>query len=461
MPHATELVVFFLPTITGSISLVTSCIIIHKIFSSETKLKSPYSRLIFGLSCHDIISSFANVLTGLPLPPISDIPNPDLYGIYGGAWGAVGNDITCRIQGLLFTFTCVTSPFYNLSLCIYFYCVIRHSMSDERFRQMCEPWLHAIPILYSVALATYVLASNYLYVNGAMCWISSKDPSEISFLQTFIMMSVALPILLIFIGIIVLMVLITGTVWKQEKRMDQYRFGLGILGTSTVANDDNTIRSPTRRRNSASKNRIRAASVQANLFFAAFVLTFTSTFAYRIMIGYYIETPDVIVILSQGLYPLQGFFNVFAHMHPQVASIRRANANTSYWSALWGALNSYDKGLDQRSSRHSTRRRRLTTRRSTTSTAVVGAREGDELLNSRAVRRSSRHLSSITTTIIDWKQPSVLFARAAAAAAAADDDNVANSNSTNLQEQLSFMEITSSTNESIIEAPSGPPSRIK
>jgi len=417
MSDATELAIFFLPTLSGFISLATSVIIVYKILSSKTKLKSPYSRLIFGLSCHDMISSFANLLTGLPLP--TTISNPELYDII--AWGAVGNDMTCRLQGMLLTFTCVTSPFYNLSLCIYFYFVIRHSMSDERFRHSWEPWLHAIPIFYSLALTVYMLASNYLYVNGTMCFISSKDPSKLPFLITFSILTIAMPILLIFVGIVVFMTLITSTVWRQEKRMDQYRFGLGIAvngreegtepnqscGRATSILFRSKPATPamlpvsTRSRHSASRNRIRAASVQANLFFAAFLLTFTFTFTYRIMRGYGIEPPVTIVLLSQGLYPLQGFFNVFAHLHPQVASIRRANTNCSYWTALFGAMMSYDEDLDKRSrstNHRSTRSRRTGDRSNTAPITSPTTRGGNhELLNSRAARRSSRHLASIIT----------------------------------------------------------------
>ena len=381
MPATTDLFLFFLPVITGSLSLITSSSIIWKILRSNTKLSSPYSRLIFGLCFYDIISSIANALSAVPSPP-----SP--YGTE--VWGAFGNETTCRIQGFMFTLSSSSTPFYNLSLCIYYLCLIRYSMRDERFGKHIEPFLHIIPLLYSLTISTYLLANDNYHFNGTVCWITQSSPENLPFIRTFGTITIGGPILLIFVAVIGLMGLITFTVWSQENRMNQYRFE---LGTAANGNPRSSMMNGTpSRRRLASENRIRAVQTQANLFAFAFLLTFTFPVLYRFMVGVLGVTPppDAIVWLTRGLYPLQGVFNLFAHMHPQVVTTRRNDRDLSYFQAFCVAFKTYEEGLDRRTRLNST----TATRSSTTRSGVSAP--GGGLLSSRASRRSSRHLSSIS-----------------------------------------------------------------
>ena len=108
-----ELAIFTAPIISGTLSLFASVTIIWKIFQSNTKLKAPYCRIIFGLSFYDVIFSCANIASTMPVPAVSST-----------YFGAIGNDITCSIQGIIFASAGGFMPFYNLSLCIYFYCIM-------------------------------------------------------------------------------------------------------------------------------------------------------------------------------------------------------------------------------------------------------------------------------------------------------------------------------------------------
>ena len=376
MPETKLLVLFFLPVFTGSLSFLTSSSIIWKILRSDTKLSSPYSRLIFGLCFYDIISSVANALSTMPSPP-----SP--YG--QDVWGALGNETTCRIQGFMFTFSSSSSPFYNLSLCIYYLCLIRYSMRDERFGKYIEPFLHIIPFMYSLAISIYLLVNDNYHFNGTVCWVTQNSPENLSFIRKFGTITIGAPILLIFVAVIGLMGLISYTVWNQENRMNQYRFELGTAANGNPRSSMVAGGAPPRRR-LASENRIRAVQTQANLYAFAFLITFTFPVVYRFMVGVLeVMPPDAIIWLSRSLYPLQGVFNLFAHMHPQVVTTRRNDRDLSYCQAFFIAFKSYADGLDRRTRLNSTAR-----------SDRSGVRTGG-LLSTRASRRSSRHLSSISS----------------------------------------------------------------
>ena len=98
------------PMITGTISIVASVTIVVSIFRSEVKLSTIYRRFIFGMSSFDVIQSFANTLSSLPMPANSAI------------WGSVGNDITCGMQGFMTVIGLCGAVLYSLSLvsCCYF-----------------------------------------------------------------------------------------------------------------------------------------------------------------------------------------------------------------------------------------------------------------------------------------------------------------------------------------------------
>jgi hypothetical protein len=56
------------PRFTGSLSAVSSALIIYVILRSEARLSSIYHRIMFGMSLADICGSIAMALTSLPMP---------------------------------------------------------------------------------------------------------------------------------------------------------------------------------------------------------------------------------------------------------------------------------------------------------------------------------------------------------------------------------------------------------
>ena len=163
MTDPQQIAITLIPMVTGTLSIIASTTIIAKVLQSRTKLSTPYNRLLMGLCVFDILVSTCHALSTLPVP--KDRP---------GYWLALGNDTTCKAQGTLMVFSIIGAPVYNLAFCIYFLCVIKYNMTDERFQGLWEPYLHAFPILYGVGAATYTLAAGYINPDATMCKIISR-----------------------------------------------------------------------------------------------------------------------------------------------------------------------------------------------------------------------------------------------------------------------------------------------
>ena len=65
----------------------------------------------------------------------------------------------------------IGSMFYNCSLSIYYFCIIRLSMTDVTFTKKVEPFCHLIPNLYGFGGALYLLINRDFNNIGNVCWI--------------------------------------------------------------------------------------------------------------------------------------------------------------------------------------------------------------------------------------------------------------------------------------------------
>ena len=339
-----QIAITIIPMVTGTLSIAASSTIIVKVLQSQSKLTTPYNRLLIGLCAFDIILSICHVSSTLPVTRGTP-----------GYWGTIGNATTCQIQGFMFLFSIVSTPFYNLALCIYFLCVIKFSMTDERFRRILEPYLHGIPILYGLGTAVYTLSIGYINPSTTMCWIAPPDNLRgDDFSKRLAWIINGGPILAIFMAIIVIMCMILWSVYSQAKTMERYRFQ---LNSGIDPSPRNSARS--QENASRSRNRVKAVQTRAKWFFAAYIITYAPTFVFRI-IASIVGARNVhisIIIIARALFPLQGVFNMCAHLQPQAASIQRENPEYWYIQALYAALIRLNTDLDTRNSGTSRRRR--------------------------------------------------------------------------------------------------------
>ena len=341
-----QIAMIVLPMVSGTLSIAASSTIVIKVLKSRSRFSTPYNRLLIGLCLYDIIISTCQGLSTVPVPRGSR-----------GYWLALGNETTCKIQGTVTMLSVVSTPLYNLALCFYFLCVVKFNMTDEKFRNVWEPFLHGFNILYGIVTAIVALALDYVQPAWTMCWINSPtNPMGDAKSLQFTWIVNGGPILAIFVGMVIIFLSILWTVYKQERTMNRYRFQLnsGAGGrTNSVRSQQNTSRV---------RSRINAVKTRANCFFVAYMLTWTPVYTYRILAQREWCPPNVLYVfgaVARFMVPLQGVLNMMAHLHPQVISIRRENPSYWYLRALYTALNSLDTDLDSRGGGGRRRRSRL------------------------------------------------------------------------------------------------------
>jgi hypothetical protein len=152
------------PRISGSISAISSALIIVAIFRSSTRLSSPYHRIMFGMSVTDILGSIAIALTHLPMPREGISAAVDSYGYHGLR---LGNTMTCSAQGFVYIYGLTGMCAYNAVLCVYFACAIALEMSAERIRRI-ERMLHFGA--HSLALGYALLPLSLGSINPSFAW---------------------------------------------------------------------------------------------------------------------------------------------------------------------------------------------------------------------------------------------------------------------------------------------------
>jgi hypothetical protein len=150
-----------------------------------------------------------------------------------------------------------------------------------------------------------------------------------------------IPILISFIGCLIIMIKISFSVcllvkqnsqharsWRQSPR-DVERYSPRLRRTPQP--------SPSRRTDGSSNLRDKEVALQATLFIAAFFCTFVFAFVARIM-----EqdpegggAPFLLLLLTRTLNPLQGFFNILVYTRPHVSALRRRHLSYSRLRAFW------------------------------------------------------------------------------------------------------------------------------
>eukprot|EP00554_Chaetoceros_debilis_P016210 CAMPEP_0194123900 /NCGR_PEP_ID=MMETSP0150-20130528/56459_1 /TAXON_ID=122233 /ORGANISM="Chaetoceros debilis, Strain MM31A-1" /LENGTH=644 /DNA_ID=CAMNT_0038817367 /DNA_START=59 /DNA_END=1993 /DNA_ORIENTATION=+ len=360
----------FIPMATATISLVSSSAIVAMIYRSNKKLKDSYRRIIFGMSMFDICSSFAVTFKIFKSTPESSNAN---------MWLHLGNQTSCNVLTFLHILGTVGVTMYSLNINIYYFYLVKRNMKEKDFREKIEPFLHAVPALWSISGAIYFWAAKLMNPSTVMgtCFIAAtplgcnKDDEvdcegagDKVFLITMLYMGC--PLVLCFALSIVLLVAIWYKVRSQEKRMDKYRFkrvsfkmrvslkdqeSLEVLDVEKEGDGDGSnailkalkARINHRRQMKRTPSKSREFLTCAFWYAAAFVITFTFPFIVIISALTGAEAPFALKILSRLLQPLQGLFNMLVYTRPHVRNYRSSHPESKWLEAL---LHVVSKGGD-------------------------------------------------------------------------------------------------------------------
>lgn len=353
-----------IPSITGSVSFLSSGIVIYVI--ARSRVFSTYHRIMLGTSVADCIASLAIALTTLPMP--RDV-------IYPFAGHALGNVKTCEVQGLsyligncfVFCMTFLLDIFYLYSL------TNLCKMMQDKFQWIIEVPLFIASLLLSLLIPLVyfgpeainpspndTFCSIYSYPQG--CTTNSNSScrgGDIDirgkFARTYV------PVMVItFATVLITMVLIVISFHNNERRLRKNTAKLRC-STTTVTATIVTASAPSEQENITAamdeNNNNYSSSLdgtmlrtlrraqetkgivtrQALMYIGAFFFSHGFTVLSYADLRYhqYISYTEWIAILRLIFQPLQGFFNMLIFLHHKVYSIRRDNPNESFSQALY------------------------------------------------------------------------------------------------------------------------------
>ena len=303
------------PMITGSVSFAASLTLIISIMRSNLKLSNTYRRIVFALSIFDLLQSLSQLASSLPMPA-------------GSIWGAIGNDVSCDLQGFLTVAGFTGSILYSLSLTIYFLLVVKFNLPEAQIKKRYEPFLHAVPILLSCSASILTYATHNYNPTGVICWIAPEP--GVSKLNANILKWVVIgaPTYIVFSLNCIMLGIMWWTVSSQVKKSNAYRgswatsgpttsnegnkilkwFRRGVFSNKKAANEipTNPLAARLSRPSPASIHRMKQISYRALGYVVGFSLTYVFTMIYRIIQMSTDDVPFWLVFLSRLLFPLQG-----------------------------------------------------------------------------------------------------------------------------------------------------------
>ena len=315
------------PRITGSLSALSSSILIYLIMRSDTKFSTIYHRIMFGSCIGDIIYSLAIALTTLPMP--RDL-SP--YNFGSDFWQGIrlGNQQTCTAQGFFYWFGVTMMFSYSASLCTYYACVLFFKMKEENIVKYVERFLlRPGPIILALGISVPPLFTRDYGPSQQEAWCTSTK----SWFDIYVMVSVSFFLVYIFIcfGLIV------GKVVLKERRMIYIsttscrRFSMrrfGRYSSSSAKSEQGDIQILNKVIETVEYSKV--IIIQASAYIFSFLLTL-STPIIRAVIT---DEPTWLIVLHHALMPLQGVFNLVIFITHKVYNYRRKHPNVSQYHII-------------------------------------------------------------------------------------------------------------------------------
>lgn len=324
------------PKITGFVSVLFSLLIVATVVGDKHKRSQPYHRLLAGISCVDISSSFWLALSTWPIPSSS------------GALWAVGTTGSCTLQGF-FTQFGITSSIYNASLSVYYLLVIKYGWREERIRKI-EPLLHGIPLVWGVSTSVAGLFLTLFNNANLWCWIAPLPGNCVSdpdvecqrgaHADTYRWVLFYVPLWLMIVLVTAIVGLIFVHVRGIEKRTSHYRFA-GRL--------DDFERQPVGRRNTqVHLRRTKEVARQCLGYAGAFYINWIALSLTRLLQAVNGQVYFGLLLVAGLTTPMQGLPNFLVYLGPRIVKLHRQRPNLSLIGLMQSSLSPVEADPQQR-----------------------------------------------------------------------------------------------------------------
>lgn len=302
---------------SGTLSAISSIVLMYLIFKSKNRLGSVYHRFMMGFSCIHLTWSIAVAFSTLPMPTES---------IYTGFQGIIaGNIYTCEAQGFVVTFCSIASSIYLVFLAIYYLCSIRYNMSDNLFQTRIEHrFMYPILIGCPLSIATFMVFCNSLnptpyYVTCTSTpypyWCTESECNirgTTKLNERILIVAVAAIFILTILSAIIIFAIIIWSVYRQERAINLLTIGGTIHEQSA--------------RHQGMRN-TKASFIHVMSYFMAYGLT-SIFWIYRFFVN--VENiPYGMQIAQCFISPLRGFFNLLIFIGLKVYNLKRHDGKLS------------------------------------------------------------------------------------------------------------------------------------
>lgn len=304
-----EIVLALLPIPSALLSIMGSLVLLRLVV--RAKFRRPYRRILFGMSCYDILNSITVCLQTFLVPSHSS-----------RRLLAIGNDCSCQALGFLFQVSYPSFCYFGV-LSIYYVLAVKWSITDAFFARNIEPFLHAVTLLWPITTAILGLRLGlYGEVSiGAGCWISeqaiqSKDSvcRDVECIEKWTWIMGGLPFMLVFAMVIVNNLLVychvRTTIFRVTRNQRRSSNGSSSL------------------RPESQEAKVRAVGAQALLYCGVFLLTYCWTIVLRLASNEGDGPPQEphlfpIMVLRAIFLPAMGLGTVLVYTRPRYVMMRK------------------------------------------------------------------------------------------------------------------------------------------
>ena len=178
----------WVPRVSAILSFLGSSAIIIDVVRDKKKKHRLYGQLMATMSVFDLMGSAAYSLTTLPIPEgkkvklfyVIDLgPNSSSRFFLNNFFalkeyyieGAKGNDASCTAQGFFIQMGTI-SAFINVSLAVYYYCIIDLAWTETRIKRI-RHWLFLVPITIGLVFAFVGIpyyGMVFVWCNNSAAW---------------------------------------------------------------------------------------------------------------------------------------------------------------------------------------------------------------------------------------------------------------------------------------------------
>ena len=272
--------------------------------------------------------------------------------------GAVGNTMTCTLQGFFFIFGSTGTFLYNGALCVFYTATIAFSVDGARYKRRFELVSHLVPIIVALSIAIYPLPLQMYNLTEGSAWCTIKEYPYYCVTHDFaqnrpqcvrgregiedtVVRVIAgfLTIDLVFISACLILVCIK--VYTQKRQLDAY-----IRQTEATNTTDSRFIDSKLLELKSRNTMTRTVTLQS----VAYVVALFLAYILPIMNAVNLIPPkpeyQIYKKMSLVFQPIQGFFNFLIFVGGKVAAASRRNPELSLYRITKGVLNGTNEIAD-------------------------------------------------------------------------------------------------------------------